>query len=867
MVNFEVLREKIKNLGTCENSTQYLKEFLLLFNIPKATIARLQIDDNLETDVGIEISNKLFFTYTLNENLFVQFEKIQRTVSKHGQKRILMLMNDDEILALDTFTDDWLSISRKDLYKKFEFFLPLMGKEKTSIKSRESVSVEIGSKFAQFYNEMYMLNPKKEKEINDLIVCLVCGYLSEAFDFIEKGKLESWISLYSKSDGSNLGYLLDSIFNALTSENTIAPEYIKTAIKINIKNLNYNIKNLFYDKSTRELLINLSRFDWSEVEPEVLGSLIQNIILPSTEVSYNYTSTANIYKVIGPLFMEHLHSEFDKLRNEKNMDAYLLERLSNIKVFDPSCGTGNFLMVAYKELKKFEKILKEWLKKNGIHYKDKEYVNVNQFFGIEENSFATVISQIGITFIDVKYNEGIKVQKTIELPCKNIVTGIASDIDWEKFCPVDQAEVYIVGNPSYKGYRGQSDIQRKRMREVFHYEMSKGMKIGDLDYASIYFYLAAKYIKNSAGGFAFVTTNSLTQGVHVPNLWPVIFNQNISIFFGHSSFKWFNEGRNNTAVTVVVIGCRPAFHKYDKKIFSNNLVYDTKSISPYLTKGNVIVYKESKGPISKQLPRMVKGNMPYGKDLLLSPKEKEEIIEIYPEASDYLKRVVGSQEFIRGQERWCLWILDENLKQAMSVPLIADRIERVKEARLKGDASAKRLAERPHQFREMNVPQKYTLVIPSVSSENRDYFQVGFVDKNTIVTNLCFTIYDAEPWVFGIIASTMHNLWVRTVCGGLETRPRYSNVLGYNTFPLPNLSKEQKLNITNAVYNIIRERESKSELSLMELYNRDSMPAGLKYAHNTLDIVVESCYKKEGFYSNQERLDEMFLLYQELKGV
>src|SRR5699024_3383278 len=225
-------------------------------------------------------------------------------------------------------------------------------------------------------------------------------------------------------------------------------------------------------------------------------------------------------------------------------------------------------------------------------------------------------------------------------------------------------------------------------------EMSNGMKIVDLDYASIYFYLAAKYIKNSAGGFAFVTTNSLTQGVHVPNLWPVIFNQNISIFFGHSSFKWFNEGRNNTAVTVVVIGCRPAFHKYDKKIFSNNLVYDTKSISPYLTKGNVIVYKESKGPISKQLPRMVKGNMPYGKDLLLSPKEKEEIIEIYPEASDYLKRVVGSQEFIRGQERWCLWILDENLKQAMSVPLIADRIERVKEASLKGDASDKRIAER-----------------------------------------------------------------------------------------------------------------------------------------------------------------------------
>lgn len=206
------------------------------------------------------------------------------------------------------------------------------------------------------------------------------------------------------------------------------------------------------------------------------------------------------------------------------------------------------------------------------------------------------------------------------------------------------------------------------------------------------------------------------------------------------------------------------------------------------------------------------------------------------------------------------------MDEASSVPLIADRLESVRTARLRGDANAKRLAERPHQFRETNMPKKYTLVVPSVSSENRSYFQIGYVGKNVVVTNLCFVIYDAEPWVFGVIASKMHNLWVRTVCGGLETRPRYSNVLGYNTFPIPELTYEQKQDITEAVYGIIMERENNSEMSLMELYNEDTMPEGLRYAHKVLDLVVERCYKPEGFYSNQERLDSMFLLYKQVKG-
>ena len=226
---------------------------------------------------------------------------------------------------------------------------------------------------------------------------------------------------------------------------------------------------------------------------------------------------------------------------------------------------------------------------------------------------------------------------------------------------------------------------------------------------------------------------------------------------------------------------------------------------------------------------------------------------------------MGSQEYIHGQERWCLWISDEQLEEAQKIPPIHDRIESVRQVRMAGDKSAQKLAARAHQFREINMPQKYTLVIPSVSSENRVYMQIGYVSNNFVVTNLAFAIYDAEPWVFGLISSKMHNLWIRTVCGGLETRLRYSNVLGYNTFPVPVLSDEQKQNITEAALGVLIEREYNSELSMMELYNPDTMPEGLKYAHKILDDAVENCYKFGGFISNQERLDEMFMLYRSLK--
>ncbi|GAA0753633.1 type IIL restriction-modification enzyme MmeI [Clostridium sartagoforme] len=875
MTEYEALQLDIKSICAEEDSLKFFCGILRCYKIPKATIMRLNLEENFKVNNEIGISNKLSFVFTTSENLYTKFDSIKRTRQRKSTARIIMLMNQRDILAYDTVLEEWLAVSRIEFYKQYDFFLPLMGREKSVLNDRKTVNVRIGEKFAQLYNELLVLNAGEtegEEKLRTLLVRLLFCFFADSFGIIMNGSLHKLITMYSKQDGSDLSKLINHIFMSLHNKaDDTVPEYVADAI------VTYNI-SLFtpkeevsiFDTSTRKLLLDICEMDWSEVEPDVLGSLIQTIAFPEMAgVAYNYTSTANVYKVIGPLFLNDLYDEFEKAKGNVEKCKEILRKITHIKVFDPACGTGNFLMITFRELRLLEKRVKSHL--HEISYEDIKYaVDIGQFYGIELNPLACDIAKIGLYFINYKMSidEGLESIGDLNwLGSNNIVQGIATEYEWDAVCPKDQGTVYIIGNPSYRGARKQTDIQKRIVKTVFKEEIENGMKIGDIDFAACWFYLAAKYISGTNSAFAFVTTNSLTQGVQVPEFWPVVFNKGIEISFAHTAFKWKNDGQNNTAVTVVIVGCHSVSFGQRKTIFNNNIAYDVEKISPYLTAGDVIVHKENRASISG-LPAMVKGNMPYGKDLLLTPTEKDEILTIYPEAAKFLKRVVGSEEFIHNIERWCLWIKDKDLNDALSIPLIAERIENVKQARLAStDKSAHKLAERAHQFRETNEARKYTLVIPSVSSEKRQYFQVGYANKNTIVTNLSFAIYDADPWVFGLIASRMHNLWVRTVCGGLETRIRYSNVIGYNTFPIPVLSEEQKNDIRECVFGVIMEREKESERTLAELYDSDEIPNGLLYAHKILDSTIENCYKEGGFFSDQERLDCMFELYKHLKGV
>lgn len=858
------IQAKLKNVEKNNDISEYLNGFFLSYNIPRATLVRLGLGTEVPADKEIIIGNKLFCVYTKAANLYAKYDQVQRKIVKNSKYRFVMLINDTDVLALDTNSGDWLFVGRNNIHAEFEFFLPLTGIERSTVTEKQNASTKIGEKFAQLYNEIILINHEKEEEISRFLINLVAAFFSDSCGILKPGTLHRLVDLYSQKDGSDLETLFILIFNAIAGKDGI-PEYIQSNCCGTLRGVQKYSGSLNFDTKARKTLLSLCELNWESVEPEVIGALLQAILNPEdVTIAYNYTSTANVYKVIGPLFMDDLYEKYEVNKKEGTITADFLDTIASIRVFDPACGTGNFLMICFKEMKKLETLIKDYCRDNSIPVDNKSYVSINNFYGIEKNYIATEVCRIGLAFTERKLNSSAS--SDTELPEKNICNGRALLMDWEAFCPKDGL-TYIVGNPPYKGAHALDPGQERQreLRAAYSEEIANGFKIGELDYATGYFYKATKYIKGTKNGFAFVTTNSLTQGIHVPTLWPLLFSKGINISFAYTSFKWKNEGRNTTAVTVVIIGCRSVLNNHPKTIYDKNLSYDTESISPYLTKGGVIVEKENRGPISKILPKMPKGNMPYGKGLLLTPREANDILLQYPSAKQFLKRVIGSQEFIHGEERWCLWISNEQLSAAESIPPIKERIESVRKARLAGDKSAQKLAERAHQFRETNMPNNYTLVIPSVSSENRVYMQIGYVSKNIVVTNLAFAIYDAEPWVFGLISSKMHNLWIRTVCGGLETRLRYSNVLGYNTFPVPSLSEEQKQNISEVALGVLVERENNSELSLMEMYNPDTMPEGLKYAHKLLDEVVECCYKPEGFLSDQERLDEMFMLYKHIK--
>jgi hypothetical protein len=855
------VQEKLRNVSQCENIKDFLIGFLTAYGIPNASIMRLGLNKEIKIDSEISIGNKLFIVYTKSINLYVTYDHIQRNKLRNAKYRFICLFNDNEVLCFDTQIAEWLSSKRTEIYNYYDFFLPLLGIEKSVVSERPNVNVKIGEKFANLYNELLLLNNGSELQISCFVINLLAVLFSDSCGVLERGSLVNCIKLYTKEDGTDFNEFMKNVFSLIRGLNGIKDLLNKRHSCLS--GLVEYADELIFDKKTRNTIVSLCELNWGSVEPEVIGALLQAILTPDKEsLAYNYTSTANVYKVIGPLFIDDLFTKYEENKENPNKLLDLLVEIEQIQVFDPACGIGNFLIVCFKELVKLEDCIKKTLHDAGCEFEEKNYIHLDNFYGIENNFFATELCKLALAFTNIKRDSVLP--NCIQLPESTIKNEKALMINWDAFCK-DNGHTFIVGNPSYKGSHSLSSEQQKEVQCAFSDEIRNGFAIGELDYASAYFYKATNYIKNSFGGFAFVTTNSLTQGIHVPSLWPLLFSKGIEISFAHTSFKWKNEGKHNTAVTVVIIGCRSASNQHYKIIYNRNISYVADSISPYLTKGGLIVEKENKAPISKILPKMVKGNMPYGKGLLLEPNEKNELVRDYPHAIKYLKRVIGSEEFIHSKERWCLWISDEEVEEARKIPEIDRRIEEVRMARLSGDKSAQKLAERPHQFREVNMPQNCTLVVPSVSSENRVYMQIGYVGRNYVVTNLAFAIYDAEPWVFGIISSKMHNLWIRTVCGGLETRLRYSNVLGYNTFPIPELTEEQKQNISEASLGVIIERENNSEMSLMELYNEETMPEGLRYAHKLLDDIVEFCYKPEGFLNDQERIDTLFLLYKQMK--
>jgi len=650
----------------------------------------------------------------------------------------------------------------------------------------------------------------------------------------------------------------------------------------------------------RRIIIECGELDWKDINPDIFGSMIQAVVNPEERANQgmHYTSVPNIMKVINPLFMDELRGEFNKL-NEfyeqklqmKNIGALstkqfydelksvirkgdaLLKRMSKMKFFDPACGSGNFLIITYKCLRFLEMdilaLQRKCTPEGEILFVDNSVISLSQFYGIELLDFPHEVAMLSLWLaehqMNTKLNENFGVN-TKALPLKNItqiVCGNACRIDWNTVCPhTPDEEVFIFGNPPYLGSSLQNEDQKEDMGRVFY--NVKGWP--NLDYISCWFYLGSLYIGKTKTKCAFVSTKSICQGEQVDLLWTPIFTNDIRILFAHTTFKWNNNAKYNAQVICIIVGIANQNNIDKATIYNSSEVRKGNAISPYLIlSDNQIIVKKVRKPISS-FPLMDYGSKPAdGGNLILSDYERKTFEESNSIGNMYIKQYMGADDFINGLIRYCIWIPSSEKERAMKDPIIMDRIRRVYVFRSSSKKEATRKdADRSFQFAEVRYKETECVIIPSVSSERRDYIPVGYLNKGVVVSNSAFAAYDAPVWLFGVLATRLHMLWTKSVGGYLGTSIRYSNTLCYNTFPFPKISAKKKQEIEEAAENILITREYSPEKTLAELYDPDKMPQDLREAHARLDDIVESCYPGYPFASDEARLECLFKLYEKM---
>jgi len=587
----------------------------------------------------------------------------------------------------------------------------------------------------------------------------------------------------------------------------------------------------------------------------------------------HYTSVPNIMKVISPLFLDELQEEYQKAKGNVKLLNALIQRISNIKVFDPACGSGNFLIIAYKKLRELEiQILNDLTELKGNKGSGtldfvsfNSLISLNNFFGIEIDDFAHEIARLSLWLAEHQMNQAFRKEfghSRPALPLKDsgkIVHANACRIDWEEVCPKEEGdEIYILGNPPYLGSSMQDDNQKEDMEIVLgHFEYFKKQ-----DYISIWFYKAAKFI-NSKSKYAFVSTNSVNQGVQVSMTWPQIFDLDIEIFYAYKDFKWSNNAKNKAGVICSIIGLRKT--SFDAKyLYQHGTRVKVKNINAYLIDGSNIII-ESRNKSISNFPKILSGNKPLdGGNLILSREEYDSLVLKEPNLKVFLRKFIGSSEYIKGDFRWCLWLKDYELEDLQSFSTITDKLNRVSVFRSNGGNNAKNKAHVPHKFEFSNEPQFSQIIIPRVSSVRRKYIPMGYLDTDIVVSDSAQVIYDAPIYLLSIICSIFHMIWVKTTSGKLKDDYRYSSYLSYYTFPFPKISKEKEKELEECAYQILETRERYPEKTLAQLYDPDKMPDDLREAHRLNDLAVESCYRAKPFESDEERLEHLFKLYEKM---
>lgn len=859
-----------------------------IYNAPKSTVTKLK---NGQTNAAIAPGDLLW-----KKHLFFRGVSVGQDVAtaadalvtdplttKH-QPRFILVTDGDLVHIRDLILDDTCNVEFSELDQRSDFLLPLAGFERRAIVEEHPADIKAAKRLKKLYDAILVANPTwtsttHTHELNVFMTrVLFCLYAEDTGIFETPKLFRNALTQQTVEDGSDVSAFLDRIFRIMNVETSQRPADTPS-VDLKFPYVNGSLFETTLDvpkfnRVVRRLLLECGALDWTDINPDIFGSMIQTIAEPGArgDLGMHYTSVPNIMKVLQPLFLDELNAAYEKAQGSVAKLNDLLGRLSRIRIFDPACGSGNFLIIAYKKLRELEmqvlSRIAELAPQTPLRLSG---ISLQHFYGIDIVDFACETAKLSLWIAEHQMNvafKGLFGTARLTLPLGKITTihnGNALRLDWQTICPKGEGdEIYICGNPPYIGYQTRTPEQ---MEDIAHALGRYTTQYRSMDYISGWFILASAYAQGTTTRFAFVSTNSICQGEQVAMLWPVLFSLGANIVFAYTSFKWANSASFNAGVTCIIVGMS-AVKPGSALLVNGDRQRAVSAIGPYLVPDpERMVVMPRRQPMNREIPLMQLGHNPSdGGNLLLSPQEKATLLSQSPVVARLVRRYVGSNDFINSIERYCLWMRDDDLPFAMSIPQVKRRIEAVTEMRKASSSQQIRdIATKPHRFRSAPSPETSALVMPLVFSERRQYLTVGIVGGDTIVSNTAYAIYDPPTYLVALLSSTMHLIWTKIVGGQLETRQRYSNTLIYNTFPIPNLSDEQKRVLSDSSKAILKARAKHPGRTIAELYNPDTMPGNVREAHEANDVYIEEYVYGRRFKDDNQRLEHLFSMYARMR--
>jgi hypothetical protein len=889
------------------DAAEFPYAFLEAFGNKDATLKRLRQGVSNKSDLdGVLQTNNIHIATCPAGAVAQTLGALRSSPATAKAKAKFILATDGTTLeAEDLTTGETVACAYPDFHDHFGFFLPLAGI--TTVKQiRESAfDIKATGRLNRLYVELLKDNPDwgteaRRHDMNHFVARLIfCFFAEDTGIFHSEGLFTTTISQFSDKDSGNTNWVISEIFRGM---NTKLGDRAASDLRNWANAFPYVNGGLFsgdadvprFSKIARSYLLHIGSLDWTKINPDIFGSMIQAVADEGerSALGMHYTSVPNILKVLNPLFLDDLRTQLDEASDNPRKLLNLRARMAKIRVFDPACGSGNFLVIGYKEMRAIEAVINQ---RRGEADRKTDIPKTN-FRGIELRDFAAEIARLALIIAefqcDVTYRGAVQARaEFLPLNAQNWITqGNALRLDWLSICPptgtgvkyqaedlfhtpLDQAQIdfeneggetYICGNPPYLGSTWQTTEQKEDLQRIFE-GRTKSWK--SLDYVAGWFMKAADFGMHTKSVTAFVSTNSICQGQQVPILWPLIFHTKHEIAFAHTSFKWANLASHNAGVTVAIVAISnnagPVRRLFTLADDGGAVVMEADNINAYLVAApNVVVYKRSKPSVGRGI--IEAGGKPVeGGNLLFGASEARRIVESDQRAKQFLKHAYGASEYIRGDVRYCIWVSDPDMPEAEEIADFAQRFKAVAAARNKSPKAATKLgAQWPYKFEEVKqTGAERVIIIPKVSSETREFLPVGLLPPGSIVTDLAFALYDAPLWNMALIASRLHLVWIGTVCGKMKTDFRYSNTLGWNTFPAPTLTEKNKADLTACAEAILLAREAYFPATIADLYDPEKMPENLRAAHDRNDETLERIYIGRRFKNDTERLEKLFEMY------